>query len=301
MKKTTIYSLVVLLLVAACAAPDSPETLVSTQKTKPSLKSARLEAGDANVVLYMAEYITSGEGDETGNTVFFNNRGNKKLGADFVPGDPRRGGRANLTYHVDEEYTADNGLTGASINQSIDNAMSTWDNETCSELFITKLPYAGNAGFVSAIYGFGGTPTQNADVQHNGFLPAAFFDAIATNGSTFILGVTFTLLFQDGSGQFTDINNDGKLDVAFREIYYNDNFSWNTNGSRYDLETIALHEAGHGISQAHFGKAFLSGGNNQLHFSPRAVMNAAYSGVQRKLAATDQAGHCSIWASWPSR
>ncbi len=63
---------------------------------------------------------------------------------------------------------------------------------------------------------------------------------------------------------------------------------------------MALHEAGHGLSQAHFGKAFRSGGNGKLHFSPRAVMNATYSGVQTSIDQTDNAGHCSNWASWPN-
>ena len=72
---------------------------------------------------------------------------------------------------------------------------------------------------------------------------------------------------------------------------------WNI-GSTYDVETIALHEAGHGLSQAHFGTAFIDNGSGQLHFAPRAVMNAAYSGIQNSIDQTDNAGHCSIWANW---
>ena len=49
---------------------------------------------------------------------------------------------------------------------------------------------------------------------------------------------------------------------------------WNDR-STYDIETVALHEAGHGLSQGHFGKAFRTVKNGKLHFSPRAVMNAA--------------------------
>jgi len=128
-------------------------------------------------------------------------------------------------------------------------------------------------------------------------MPAAFFDAIATGGSAFILGVTYTIIFIDDVGNPTDLDNNGKADVAFRETYYNDTFAWRI-GSTYDVETIALHEAGHGLSQAHFGTAFRDVGSGKLHFSPRAVMNAAYSGIQTSIDQTDNAGHCSNWASW---
>jgi hypothetical protein len=59
-----------------------------------------------------------------------------------------------------------------------------------------------------------------------------------------------------------------------------------------------LHEAGHGLSQQHFGSAFTDSGNESLHFAPRAVMNAAYSGIQTSISETDNAGHCSNWANW---
>ena len=111
------------------------------------------------------------------------------------------------------------------------------------------------------------------------------------------------LLFIDENGDPTDIDHDGKPDVAFREIYYNDGFFWGINATAYpvfDVQTVALHEAGHGLSQNHFGKAFLTLKNGKIHFSPRTVMNAAYSGLQQKLTGTDKAGHSSIWSSWPN-
>ena len=283
----------------SCTEDQTPDMAVSYKdaELRKSMKSFRV-AGEHSVALYMAEYITTDAA--TGNTVFFNNRGNKQLSADFVALDPRRDGRANITYLVDDEFTTDNGLSSAELEQAIDNGMNTWDAEGCSNLGITKVPFSGNSGFVSSSLGFGGDITLDADIQHSGFLPRAFFDSLASGGGDFILGVTFTLLWQDYEGNFTDIDNNGKLDVAFREIYYNDRFSWNTNGSSYDLETIALHESGHALSQAHFGSAFRSGGNGKLHFLPRAVMNAAYSGVQRELKPTDHSGHCSNWSAWPN-
>ncbi len=253
----------------------------------------------SNVALYVAEYITTDDAAQAGQTVYFRNVGNKQLSHDFVPGDPRRGGHTNITYLIDDQTTSDNGLTVADVKGAIDNAMGTWDGVTCSDIGIEKIPFAGDLGYVQNLFGFGGTVAVVADIQHSGFLPGGFFDFVAPGGSSFILGVTFTLMFIDGDGNPTDIDDDKKVDVAFREIYYNDAFSWKTNGN-IDIESIALHESGHGLSQAHFGTAFSSGGNGKLHFSPRAVMNAAYAGVQRSLLGPDNAGHCSIWASWPN-
>ena len=85
----------------------------------------------------------------------------------------------------------------------------------------------------------------------------------------------------------------------FSEVLYNGRFSWNINGN-VDVQTIALHESGHGLNQGHFGKAFLTNSNGKIHFAPRAVMNAAYSGIQQDLTGTDNGGHCGIWASWPN-
>ena len=64
---------------------------------------------------------------------------------------------------------------------------------------------------------------------------------------------------------------------------------------------MALHETGHGLSQDHFGKLHLTTANGKFHFSPRAVMNAGYTGVQQVLTGSDNAGHCSIWSSWPNK
>jgi len=39
--------------------------------------------------------------------------------------------------------------------------------------------------------------------------------------------------------------------------------------------------------------------NGYLKASPRAVMNALYTGPYRDLKGTDNGGHCSIWGQWP--
>ena len=254
-------------------------------------------AEEGKFAVFSAEYLTSEESGQIGRTVYFNNVGNKQLTADFVPG-ASLDGSDNISYYVDQKRPSAD-LAVSATSAAIVRAMTTWDNVSCSNLGLNQVPSNPGitTGFVSALLGFGGSLGYTADLVHAGWLPKQFFDFLAPQGSTFILAVTFTITFTDDEGNPTDFDNNGKADVAFREIYYNDAFTWKI-GTTYDVETIALHEAGHGLSQEHFGAAFASPGNNKLHFSPRAVMNAAYSGVQTEIGATDNAGHCSNWASW---
>lgn len=266
----------------------------------PGGASARGRSADNGLyAVHMAEYITAAESGQVGRTVFFSDVGNKQLDSDFVPA-LSLDGTSDVSWYVDESRPS-NDLSVATTTAAIDRAMNTWDGVTCSELGLYKVPYnpAISTGYISALLGYGGSFGYVADVVHAGWLPADFFDLVAPGGSTFILGVTFTIIFTDENGIPADTNNDGKSDVAWREIYYNDAFSWQ-DGATYDVETIALHEAGHGLSQAHFGKAFADAGKGKVHFAPRAVMNAAYSGVQTKIKGTDNGGHCSIWGNWPN-
>lgn len=263
------------------------------------------------VAVYMAEYITTGENNKMGNVVYFNNIGNKQLAGDFVPGLNLEDtdGTNDVSYYVDDTRPSLD-LTVMETNQAIDRAMKTWDEVTCSDLGMFETPFNGeSSGFIARdlsdqieeLFGipdfFGGSYDYFADVTHAGWMDAIFFDVIAEGGSEFILGVTFTIVWTDEAGNLIDLDKNGKYDVAWREIYYNEAFQWN-DGSTYDVETIALHEAGHGLSQAHFGKAFANKGG--LHFAPRAVMNAAYSGVQTSINKTDNGGHCSNWGQWPN-
>lgn len=254
---------------------------------------------NSKYAVYTAEYLTASESGQVGKTIFFSNVGNKQLGADFVPG-LSLDGTDNISYYIDENRPS-NDLPVNVTSNAISRAMQTWDDVNCSDLGMYRVPSqpAINTGLVSAIFGFGGSFDYTADVVHAGWLPAAFFDLLAPGGSAFILGVTFTITFTDENGNPTDVDNNGKADVAWREIYYNDAFPW-ADGAHYDVETIALHEAGHGLSQAHFGKAFRDNGAGKIHFAPRAVMNAAYSGIQTEIVKTDNGGHCSNWASWPN-
>ncbi len=263
--------------------------------------NVQLESEGAAYRAAIAEYVTEPAGGEAGNTVLSKVVGNKQLTADFVPFDPRRGwsgpagGAAdNVTFAIDQTGDAVpflGGLTAAQTTGAILGAMNTWEGVNCSTLPLAQNSTFGiDVGVIAFLNGLGGSPFVFADVQHAGFRDINFAGGI--------LGVTFTFIFVSG-GLPTDIDNNGLADAAFREIYYDPSFTWRTNGGNIDVETVALHEAGHGLSQAHFGTVALNN-DGSLKASPRAVMNALYSGPLRNLLGTDNGGHCSNWAAWPN-
>lgn len=221
-----------------------------------------------------------------GNTGFFNDRGNKQLAADFAPGTTLDGTDA-VSYYIDQTRPTSD-VEVATSTEAIERAMATWDGVRCSDLAMFQVPSDGRAtGLVAAIFGFGGSFGYVADITHSGWLPAGFFDILAPNGSGSILGVAFTIIQIDpATGEPQDANNDGKIDVAWREIYYNDRFLWSDQGMTpgVDVETVALHEGGHGLSQAYFGKGF----------------RKKKGGIQTEIDGTVNGGHCSNWANWPN-
>jgi hypothetical protein len=66
-------------------------TSTSESSASQFMTALNVELGNQGMAFQLSaiEYYNS---DGAGNTVFFNNRGNKQLSGDFVPGDPRRGG-----------------------------------------------------------------------------------------------------------------------------------------------------------------------------------------------------------------
>jgi hypothetical protein len=93
----------------------------------------------SEVRLREAEWISPVDGgDEGGQIVFFNDRGNKRLPDHFVPGDPRRGGRTNITYLVDKSGDTNDPTAVGQTEAAIDRAMATWDGKQCSTLNMTK-------------------------------------------------------------------------------------------------------------------------------------------------------------------
>lgn len=256
-------------------------------------------AGHTAVVGY-AEIITDPAGPEEGRLIYLRqDLGNKRLTSDFVYGDPRRmafnGGYPGITYAVDSGFQSADANLANEVGWMRDSIL-VWDAENCSDLALQENAVApGSTGIVR------GAPTFYADITQVGFVPLPLFVSSPT-----VLGVTYTFIWIDGAGNPTDIDSNGKADAALREIYYNDAYEWADNGvlgargSGYiDFPSVAIHEVGHGFSQAHFGSIGTKDGF--LVANPDAVMNAIYGGIRWQLTGTDSGGHCSNWANWPQQ
>lgn len=305
---------VVLMFALAATACDAPlATLPDASALPPPAEAARhrgpnivdatndaLEAQDSPYRVAYAEYYTDAASGISGNVIYARDLGNKRADLQFIPDDPRRGGfdgdPNTIDFWIDQTQGATgNGLGEGATTAAIARGMQTWDAERCSDLGANIVAVPVDLGLIQWAAGFGGGGVAS-DVMHAGWLPGAFFDLVQPEGATYILGITFTLVFTEG-----DLDGNGEPDLGAREIYYNDAFPWADDGvSGVDVESVALHEAGHGLSQEHFGTIFEEPHSGTLHFSPLAVMNAAYSGPRRSLRGTDRAGHCGIWGSWPN-
>jgi len=241
-----------------------------------------------------------------GQIIYANDR-DLRMGSDWVPFDPWRREPdppdRNIAWLSDQVDSTANGLAASDTQAAVSRAMATWDGVGSASIPLVELPdYGLDWGYVQWLADMGGIPGWYADITQAGWLPGTFFDAIAPpDGADYILGVTFTFIWVDAAGEPTDMDNNGKEDVAFREIYYNNAFTWGIDtDDPIDVETVVLHETGHGLSLDHFGEIFTTKKNDKLHFAPRAVMNAAYTGVQQELTGTDNGAFSSIWASWPN-
>ncbi len=284
--------------------------LVIALLTVPTPTQAQ-DYSDHQLMLGYAEIITDPDSGEAGRIEYFRqDLGNGQLTHDFVYGDPRRasfnGGNAGITYGVKTGFqSGDVNLTNQ-IGWLYD-SIQIWNQQTCANLTLSE--NAVNAGTPGLVANYFATGVLNiglvqADLTQVGFLGVS---PIFPPGTS-TLGVTYTLFWTDANGNLTDIDNNGKADVALREIYYNDQYEWADNGTEgvqpsgvrvFDLPTVAIHEVGHGFSAAHFGSIGTKDG--ALVANPRSIMNAIYGGTLRDLAGRDVASICSNWAQWPRR
>lgn len=260
--------------------------------------NAQLRAMGINMQIAAIHYFTIGGGRSSTRILQQEYR--------WVPGDPNRDpGRTDLTYVVDQSAGATaSGLSNADTEPAIDRAMATWDNGSCmTGLSLVKRPDGGGDYTIfDSFFGFGGFGDYlYADIVNAGWFPRELFELVGgPGGGRGILAFSVTFIWVDDAGNPTDFNNDGYLDTALNEVYYNNTFGDPGNdrvGNPWtigqplpavDVETVALHENGHSLALRHFGPP------------PTAVMNPVYGGVLLEPLGTDHAGICTHFGQWPN-
>jgi len=224
--------------------------------------------------------------------------------ARWVPGDPRRFADGNnITYLVDRsDGGTASGLTADQTEAAIDRAMATWNQETCLHHvnLVKRNDTEADPDVYDSFLGVGAYGAiYLADIVHAGWLPQSFFE-LATGSPDKFLAISITFVFVNPlTGQPTDMNDDGYLDSAFNEVYYNNVFGapdgsapdkpWGIDVSLpgYDVESLALHESGHSLGLGHIDPP------------PDAVMNPIYAGRRQVPLSADRAALCALWESWP--
>ena len=279
--------------------------------------NARLQATGAAYSIQRAEILfssTSAEARSAANVVYASDRA-RLQSLRWVPGDARRGGRTTITYAQFLPGTYAIAKAGGMVSgeAAVDAAAAAWNAVTCSRVRLQRV--ALPAGVMpSARIAFGGyrNVPGAVDVGVIGWVPAQIFAAIfgPTVGPS-VVGVTFTYAFttKPGGTEYTDVDRDGKGDVAFTEVWFQNappRMSWTTQASTafgttgYDAQTLALHELGHSLGLDHFGRLF-ENGRGEMQGAPFAVMNASAIASQRTPAGSDASALCSSYAGWPAR
>ncbi|MDX2207687.1 MAG: hypothetical protein SFU57_08610 [Gemmatimonadales bacterium] len=327
-----------LLLLAACntesdpltreqvAAPAFARTAVDQDAEEPIVSpvlaamNEQLAANDSPYRISKAELIMHADGYQGSSLTLVADDRSRGIGTEWVPGDPRRGGRTGVSYAIDPRQAfgpfirAGGGfqqLTFPQVESQLEEGMSAWRAQQCAVAGIDRVPVpAGiDPDFIDNLVlgsdGAGRLVVQISDLVQGGWQPLSFFTAIGGPTGGNILGVAFTLSFASG-GIRTDIDGNGKDDTGLVEIYYNGNRVWSNNGplGTIDFFSIITHETGHGMGLGHFGKVFVTKRDAadglqvaDVKFAPKALMNAVYITGRSEIGGTDQSAFCQIWGS----
>ena len=171
--------------------------------------------------------------------------------------------KGSVSYVLDRsDYTSDLGMSESQITGALSGAFDTWSSRNNSSLSLR--PKRDRGGNYDVLDGpadssgppwFGGYAGDSldqggdygyADIVFGGWLNNSYFDYLE-DGS--IDGVDSSILAVCWTGEVSDSIYSEPRWIA--EIFFNDGYTWSTDGGGYDIETVMLHELGHAIGLGH--------------------------------------------------